>query len=316
MITGQMITRHRILVCGFVAGAVITGMAAAPSQSSAQATRTFVSGVGDDLNPCSRTAPCKTWAGAISKTAAGGEINALDPGGYGAVTINKSITIDGNGTQASILACGVNGIIINAAATDRVTIRDLRINGCRRTPTPGIHGIRILSAGAVVVTRTTIFGFGTSGNQGAGINAENNHADARLIIRGSDIHDNFRGMRLRPGASGVIRATVRRTYFDDNTEENVLLDSGVGVNSSVTANLFWSSMSNGGDGTGPGLGVGLRILKYQGTLALARISNNEITGNEIGIALGTGAQLLSRGNNDVYGNTNDGDMPTGTLTPR
>ena len=70
---------------------------AAPA--SAQATRTWISGVGDDANPCSRTAPCKTFAGAISKTAEGGEINALDPGGYGAVTITKSITIDGGSAK-------------------------------------------------------------------------------------------------------------------------------------------------------------------------------------------------------------------------
>src|SRR5574339_373052 len=79
----------------------------------AQATRTWVSGVGDDANPCSRTAPCKTFAGAISKTATAGEINVLDPGGFGAVTITKSITIDGAGAQASILAANTNGVIIN-----------------------------------------------------------------------------------------------------------------------------------------------------------------------------------------------------------
>src|SRR5919198_6054446 len=84
------------------------------SLAYAQATRTWVSGVGDDANPCSRTAPCKTFAGAISKTAAGGEISALDPGGFGAVTITKSITINGDGTLASIVASLTNGIIINA----------------------------------------------------------------------------------------------------------------------------------------------------------------------------------------------------------
>src|SRR5712664_3525740 len=86
------------------------------SLAQAQATRTWVSGVGDDVNPCSRTAPCKTFAGAISKTAAGGEIDALDPGGFGTVTITKSITLDGTGTFASILAAGSNGININIAA--------------------------------------------------------------------------------------------------------------------------------------------------------------------------------------------------------
>src|SRR5688572_33130134 len=79
-----------------------------------QATRTWVSGVGDDVNPCSRTAPCKTLAGAISKTATGGEISILDPGGFGAVTITKSITIDGGGIIGSILSSGTNGIVVNA----------------------------------------------------------------------------------------------------------------------------------------------------------------------------------------------------------
>src|ERR1700681_4525125 len=85
----------------------------AASLSQAQATRTWVSGVGDDVNPCSRTAPCKTFAGAISKTSMGGEIDALDPGGFGTVTISKSITIDGTGTLGSILAAGATGININ-----------------------------------------------------------------------------------------------------------------------------------------------------------------------------------------------------------
>src|SRR5947207_7761304 len=94
-----------------------------------QASRTWVSGVGDDANPCSRTAPCKTFAGAISKTAAGGEIDALDPAGYGAVTITKSITIDGTGTLASVLVSGTNGIIINAGTGVRVLLRNIQING-------------------------------------------------------------------------------------------------------------------------------------------------------------------------------------------
>src|SRR5919201_4472490 len=97
----------------------------------AQASRTWVSGVGDDANPCSRTAPCKTFAGAISKTACGGEIDALDPAGYGAVTITKPITIDGGGGQvASILASGVPGVTVSLQNTGGVVIlRNLRING-------------------------------------------------------------------------------------------------------------------------------------------------------------------------------------------
>src|SRR6266511_4072586 len=94
------------------------------SLSHAQATRTWVSGVGDDVNPCSRTAPCKTFAGAISKTANPGEISVLDPGGYGAVTITKGMILNGDGTLASILSSGVQGIIVNAGVNDVVRIRN------------------------------------------------------------------------------------------------------------------------------------------------------------------------------------------------
>src|SRR5258705_10547133 len=85
------------------------------SMANAQATRTWVSGVGDDVNPCSRTAPCKTWAGAISKTFINGEIDALDEGGFGTLTITKSITIEGTYGSGfgSTLASGTTGFIIN-----------------------------------------------------------------------------------------------------------------------------------------------------------------------------------------------------------
>src|SRR3954454_6074333 len=119
--------------------------------ATAQATRTWVSGVGDDVNPCSRTAPCKTFAGAISKTAKNGEINVIDPGGFGVVTITKSITIDGYGPMSSILASGVNGVIINITdandVNSTVTLRNLSINGA----TTGLNGVRILSAKSVIV---------------------------------------------------------------------------------------------------------------------------------------------------------------------
>src|SRR2546423_10554156 len=131
------------------------------SDAQAQATRTWVSGVGDDANPCSRTAPCKTFAGAISKTAAGGEIDALDPAGYGAVTITKAITIDGGGGQvASVLVSGTNGIVVQAnAQTDVVILRNLRINGIGS----GLNGIRFLSGKDLNVENCFIFGFTQNG---------------------------------------------------------------------------------------------------------------------------------------------------------
>ena len=109
-----MICRNR-----FVAVAAFATLLSTASLAHAQATRTWVSGVGDDANPCSRTAPCKTFAGAISKTATAGEINTLDPGGFGVVTITKSITLDATAGLGGVLAAGSNGIIINAAGIDR-----------------------------------------------------------------------------------------------------------------------------------------------------------------------------------------------------
>src|SRR5438552_11058393 len=130
------------------------------SMAQAQATRTWVSGVGDDVNPCSRTAPCKTFAGDISKTANGGEIDALDPGGFGAVTITKSITIDGTGTLASILSSGVQGVVINAAGVV-VRLRGLSITGAGTTL--GTNGINFVSGAALYVEDTTIDNYSTTG---------------------------------------------------------------------------------------------------------------------------------------------------------
>ena len=130
--------------------AVLLFTCAFASMAQAQATRTWVSGVGDDVNPCSRTAPCKTFAGAISKTATNGEINCLDPGGYGAVTITKSITIDCEDTQGSILNAGVTGVIINLTAnpdtTKTVRLRGLSINGPGSSAITGLRGVSVSSA--------------------------------------------------------------------------------------------------------------------------------------------------------------------------
>jgi hypothetical protein len=153
-----------VFVLVFLAGA---------SSASAQATRTWVSGVGDDANPCSRTAPCKTWTGAISKTVTGGEIDALDSGGYGAVTITKSITLDGGGEHASIVASGLTGVVVNIPAGNandpnrRVVLRNIGINGAGLNGTvgtsTGVNGVRIDSAQAVHVENVRIANFVQNG---------------------------------------------------------------------------------------------------------------------------------------------------------
>jgi hypothetical protein len=141
----------------------------------AQATRTWVSGVGDDVNPCSRTAPCKTFAGAISKTAAGGEIDVLDDGGFGGVTITKSITINGKGHIAGVLTsgAGVNGVVINAAPTDVVVLRGLTFTGT----SGAASAVRYLAARYVVVEDSTIEGYAY------GINMAVSVVNGRMDIR-------------------------------------------------------------------------------------------------------------------------------------
>jgi hypothetical protein len=146
---------------------VIAIFAVSSTPAMAQATRTWVSGVGDDVNPCSRTAPCRTFAGAISKTAPGGEINALDPGPFGALTINKSLTVRAVGEEAGVLATlGSNGIIINAAASDRVVLDGLDFEGAGT----GLNGVRILSARDVVIRESSIRNFAAAGGSCVSIN--------------------------------------------------------------------------------------------------------------------------------------------------
>jgi hypothetical protein len=147
----------------------------------AQATRTWVSGVGDDANPCSRTAPCKTFAGAISKTAPAGEINVLDPGGFGAVTITKSITISSSGFEGGVLVSGTNGIVIAAGATDTVVLEGLDIEGLGT----GLNGITVSSGLQVYVRNSKIHHFTQNG-----INMASSTSGAKLFVSNSFIIQN------------------------------------------------------------------------------------------------------------------------------
>ena len=165
--------------------AAIAGIAGASSPAAAQATRTWVSGVGDDLNPCSRTAPCKTFAGAISKTAASGEINCLDPGGFGTVTITKSLAIVCDGIGGSVLASGTNGIVVNAGPTDKVLLSGLDIHGGG----PGLNGVRVLKAESVVIRNSIIQAFSTPGSRGISV-----EGPAAVTVAGTAIVNNTTGL--------------------------------------------------------------------------------------------------------------------------
>lgn len=196
----------------------------------AQATRTWVSGVGDDVNPCSRTAPCKTFAGAISKTAAGGEISVLDPGGYGAVTINKAITINGTGGLAGILSAGTIGIIVNAGADDNVIIRDISINGA----STGTYGIRYIAGGSLMVDHCRINSIrGSVGSRGIDVAMS---SSGKLKVLDTVIEDVAEdGIHLTTTA-GEVTATIERTRIISCGGD--ALEAEANVRAAVRASVF------------------------------------------------------------------------------
>ena len=184
------------------------GTMPAVETETAMATRTWVSGVGDDANPCSRTAPCKTFAGAISKTAPAGEINVLDPGGFGGVTITKSITIDGGGggILASTQGAGTFGINVAAGPTDVVIFRNLRINGANQTGSPGTNGIIFASGAALTVENCDVIEFGQNG-----INITSGANSRTSVINTILASNTLAGIQVRPtaGTANVSLFNVR-----------------------------------------------------------------------------------------------------------
>lgn len=299
-------------------GLLVSFLGAAPA--SAQATRTWVSGVGDDLNPCSRTAPCKTFAGAISKTIGGGEINCLDPGGFGAVTIGKSMTISCEGVTAGVASSSTTGIVINAGPSDFVFLKGLDIDG-GPPATPGVNGIRMLSAGYVhvddcvirnfkavapngfgikvdtggalkfLITRTTLFNNGT-GATGGGILVKPTGNSTEGLIEKSVVDRNVFGITV-DGSAGTtgLNISVRDSAVHGNTQTGILATTGA-VGTGIMVNRTAASNN-------------LTGLATSGAGAVMRVGNSEITGNSTGVS-GT---VNSYGTNEL-----DGNGVNGTLT--
>ena len=198
--------RQKTFSAFILGSAVAVLLSAVPA--SAQATRTFISGVGNDADPCSRTAPCRTFAGAIVKTFINGEINCLDPGGYGTVNITKSITIDCTGTLGSDLSSGTTGVIVNIPVsvndpTRSVRLRGITINGTGASGAvgtrTGIDGIRILQANSVFVEETVIAEFSQQGIEVAAT------ANVNLALNDVTIRNtNVAGVTLATTAGQVV----------------------------------------------------------------------------------------------------------------
>ena len=267
-----------------MSSAVVLALLVLPGAAFGQATRTWVSGVGDDANPCSRTAPCKTFAGAISKTAAKGEINCLDPGGFGGVTITKSLTIKCHYTEGGVLVSGTNAIVVNAAATDKVTLRGLDINGLGT----GLQGVRILQAKAVRILDSEIFGFVRNG-----VDFEPSNFNAKLVVQNTHIHDNTgNGVLVAPTSTGnSATAHIRKSLIENN-----------GCGATATDNLpdplfaFTTRCGTQASGTGGSAkiialhtafiesnGTGGRGLFTNGPSSVIAVGDSQITNNSTGV---------------------------------
>lgn len=297
-----------------LAAAIFTLTAA--SMTQAQATRTWVSGVGDDVNPCSRTAPCKTYAGAISKTARNGEISTLDPGGFGAVTITKSITINGGGGgqgYGSILASLVNGVIINitdpADTAKTVRLDWLNINGASN----GLDAIRFIAGTALFVENTQIDGF-----TGDGIDlTASTQAVNQLHMRNVSIRNVAIGVNISNTGGNATQLTMDHVQISKATTG---LNAGNGTRGQISYSTFSSctgSAISATEGASPTeFAVNDSSITASGT-GITAGANTEvliarvvITGN--GTSLGLAGTVHTGGNNTI-GKNGTNNAPNGTL---
>jgi hypothetical protein len=280
--------------------------------ASAQATRTWVSGVGDDANPCSRTAPCKTFAGAISKTATGGEINVLDPGGFGGVTITKSITISSEGFEAGVLVSGTNAIIINATTTSTVVLRGLDIEGLGT----GLDGIKVLGGlGSLHVEKCTINAF--RGSNGSGIEiAPTLAGTVKVFIKDTTVRNNGQGVgggiRFNPGAGVTVKGSLDNVQMENNLFGVKIEGAGssnVSVNRSIAAGNTAAGFSAAVSGAIMAIENSVSTHNNTGVTCVAgsnaRIGRSSISDNAGGDITGTCSSYL---NNDI-------DVPGQSLTP-
>jgi hypothetical protein len=309
---------HKLASVLIVMGAVLAAVIASPAH--AQATRTWVSGVGDDANPCSRVAPCKTFAGAISKTTASGEINCLDSGGFGAVTITRAITISCEGVIAGIVVSGTNGIIVNAPGAV-VVLDGLDINGVGT----GLAGINIIAASAVQVHRSSIRNFNAANNNGWGITAAP-AAATRIDVTDSVISNNGNaatggGIRIRPTEAGTVTGAISQVKILNNAGVGVVVDGSAATgqpstlavrDSAVIGNVVTGILSNTGAANALVRVVIDRTTVAGSATGVASTGNGDVTigfshvtGNSTGVRFTAPATLRTYQTNQIRGNIVD-----------
>ena len=310
----------------------------AASGAWAQATRTWISGVGDDVNPCSRTAPCKTFPGAIAKTAAGGEIDTLDPGGFGGVTVTKAITLADEGVgEGGILVAGTNGITINCSTDPNcvVIVRGLVLDG-GPVGSNSLSGIHFISGKTLIVQNTTFRNFTGGSPNGYGVYFSPSASQSEnLVIENSSFATNGvfgssgAGVFIAPTGAAVVNAVIDHVQINGNNAGLRIDTTGSTAGGSVNASLSNSVVSsNSGAGVGLTAGTGIPTvltidhstisqnnvgLNANGASAILRIGSSTVTGNAIGVKNQNSATMSTFGNNQIADNPTPG--PALSTTP-
>ena len=294
--------------------AAMGALVAGGTPAGAQSTRTWVSGgAGSDSNPCSRSAPCQTFAGAISKTAAGGEIDCLDPGGFGVLTITKAITLKCDSpSNGGILAAGSNGITINAGATDAIVLSGLDFEGLNS----GLNGVSFVSGGSLTiinssirdfvqdgisfapgsnaalhVARTTIVNSGQSGSYAGLYIRPSGAATVTVTVTGSQVSEAMYGIVADGSATtGAINGLIRDSDISNNSQNGIATSNGTAAHSTLM--LDHVSVS----------GSGSYGLSATGTNAGMLVGDSSVFGNRAGLSVTWGGVLVSYGTNRINGN--------------
>jgi len=292
----------------------------APNVAHAQATRTWVSGVGDDANPCSRTAPCKTFAGAISKTAASGEIDCLDPGGFGALTITKAISIIcGQSGIGGVLVAGTAGMVVNAGANDEIYLDGLSFDGLGPAGNGSTDGVQIINAAHVTIVRSVIHGFIN------GVNIINSTNGVRVDVIDSTITNNSgEGIQSKPSGSVGNRVVVEHTTVSNNGGDGIMAN-GTGTSGQIKMTVRNSeSVHNTDDGVvsySAGTVVVVTVdstnsfdnnrgFNASGSNALLEFTRSTVSANAIGVNEVSPGMALSYGTNAIDGNGTPGSFGT------
>ena len=285
------------MVVGLFAGAALPAAAVAQTSGS---LNTYVSPSGTDAEACARSAPCRTFAYAVSQTRSSGEVHVLDSGNYGYVTLSRPVTINGHdntvrtGDPNVLYAINVN----LESISDKVKLRDLRLNGMRSDATYFLSfGVYVTSAGSVTLDDVRIHGFR---DHGLTLRPQTGHA--RAFVRDSTFDDNGTAIQVAPAGNAVARATVRRSDIEDNgngVKVEYTSTTGFGA---ARAHVFGSSITDSGIAPVAD-GVALWAVGARATLRIAR---NEIYENRVGMKADGGAQIQSGGGNFNFGNTVNG----------